>query len=89
MQEVFCFVNRNLSGAKRRKDASSGERGKGRQPLPRLNAEESRTRTVGGGMPQKLGRKIKQTTSDFVYDPFFGAKTPFQSALTHVDVGQS
>jgi hypothetical protein len=40
-------------------------------------------------IPQELGRKIKQTTSDFLYDPSFGAKTPFQSALTHIDVGQS
>ena len=30
MQEVFGFVKRNLSGAKRRKDAASGERGAGK-----------------------------------------------------------
>ena len=30
MQEVFGFVKRNLSGAQRRKDAASGERGAGK-----------------------------------------------------------
>jgi hypothetical protein len=42
VQEVFGFVKRNLSGAKRRQDAVSGERGagKGAQPLsPPQHAE--------------------------------------------------
>jgi hypothetical protein len=42
VQEVFGFVKRNLSGAKRRQDAASGERGagKGAQPLsPPQHAE--------------------------------------------------
>jgi hypothetical protein len=30
VQEVFVFVKRNLSGAQRRKDAASGERGAGK-----------------------------------------------------------
>jgi hypothetical protein len=30
VREVFVFVKRNLSGAQRRKDAASGERGAGK-----------------------------------------------------------
>ncbi len=37
----------------------------------------------------KISSKIKQTTSDFLYDSSSGAKTPFQYAVTHNDVGQS
>src|SRR5690348_3780374 len=41
-RKVFGFVNRNLSGAKRRKSAASGERGG--SPCPRLSTEETGAR---------------------------------------------
>ena len=45
--KVFGFVKRNLSGAKRRKDAASGERGagKGGRPCP---AQRGRNRSTKG-----------------------------------------
>ncbi len=41
VREVFGFVKGNLSGALRRKDGASGERGvgKGKQALPRLGTQ--------------------------------------------------
>ena len=57
VQEVFGFVKRNLSGAKRRKSAASGERGagKGGRPCP-ASAHRSPERRKRSELRQLLFR---------------------------------
>jgi len=61
VKEVFGFVKRNLSGAKRRKDATSGERGAGKGasalvPAQHTGAPERVSAPIAGGAQLRLAR---------------------------------
>jgi len=57
VQEVFDFVKRNLSGAKRRKDAASGERDAGKGARPFAPPKHTETRSARSAPKQQFLRE--------------------------------
>jgi hypothetical protein len=72
VQEVFGFVKRNLSGAQRRKDAASGERGAGKGAAALVPAQRWRDPERDRRSDSQLTGLIT-TTPLGVSDPFAGA----------------